>query len=499
MLAEVGMRRRALLGPLLAASLAACGTTVPSSSQSSAVVPHAGGDGLAAASAQPSGVPGATLPPETSGGSAEVAPGPPGAATAAPLQTLPPVVSTRAAGVTDTTILLGAVVLKNGEAFANGLGFSISFGDARREFQAVVDDVNRRGGIAGRKLQLVFAEYDLGGAAVDPESQQAALCATFTQDHHVFAAFMPYNPLPSFLECMAKRKTLLLNGSAAGDDDVGFRRLAGWHVAPAQVSYSRYSRSLVRELVAHGFFSTPKPAKAGILLIDTPHMVRAAERSMKPAIEAAGVPVPVVSRVSPTNSTADINGAVLRFKAAGVTHVFFVQAAGGLPVYFMQGADSQQYFPRYALSSYEVPGFFLEGNAPATQLRNAMGIGWVPFFDVKAAQLPTRPAEKRCFDVVAAGGQGESNAHRQSNITVTPVCDMVWLFEAAAARAGRALDHVRWLAGLRSLGGGFDSPVSLHADFSSGRPDGAVGYRWVSYVPSCPCFRYAGSQRDGWE
>jgi hypothetical protein len=253
----------------------------------------------------------------------------------------------------------------------------------------------------------------------------------------------------------------------------------------------------VRELVAHGFFTTPKPAKAAILLIDTPHLIRAAERSMKPAIQAAGVPVVMTTRVSSGgNSTAEINGAVLQFKAAGVTHVFFVQAAGGLPLYFMQGADSQQYYPRYALSSYEVPGFFLEGQVPASQLRNAMGVGWEPFFDLKAAQFPTRPAEQRCFDVVRRGG--EVNAHRQSNLTVTPVCDMVWLFEAAATQAGRALDHTRWLAGLRSLRS-FDSPVALRADFSTGRPDGAVGYRWVSYVPSCSCFRYAGAQKNGWE
>jgi hypothetical protein len=489
------MRRTAFLVPVLAGVLVACGTPLPlTSRQAGGVVSPTGTTDTADAPGvtQPSAVPGAVDASDTQrpGG---VLPSP----SALPLASLSAAVTTRAVGVTDKEILLGAVVLKNGEAFANGLGFSISFGDARKEFTAVADDINRRGGVAGRKLRLVFAEYDLSGAAIDPESLQAGICATFTQDHHVFAAFMPYNPLPSFLECMAKRKTLLLNGSALGQDDAGYQQLAGWHIAPSQVSYSRYSTTLVRELVAHGFFSTPRPVKAGILLIDEPLMVRAAERSMKPAIEAAGVAVPVVTRVSSgQSSTAEINNAVLQFKAAGITHVFFLQAAGGLPLYFMQGADSQQYFPRYALSSWEVPGFFLEGNAPATQLANAMGIGWEPFFDVKAAQFPSRPAEKRCFEIVRAGG--EVNTNRQSNLTVTPVCDMVWLFAAAAAKAGRSLDHAGWLAGLRAVGG-FDSPVALRADFSGGRPDGAAGYRWISYVSSCPCFRYAGPQKNGWE
>jgi ABC-type branched-subunit amino acid transport system substrate-binding protein len=492
------VRTRILLGPLTAVAVAACGTTVPVAQRVTAasdpLAPDAQGQPPATTPVvggprQP--VPGTSQAPPSTDASAAPS------AVASAVQGLGRQVTSHAVGVTDTTILVGAVVLKNGEAFANGLGFSISFGDARTEFQAVVDDLNRSGGVAGRKLQLLFAYYDLGGAAVDPEGQQAALCSTFTQDNHVFAVFMPYNPLPSFLHCLASRKTLVLNGSAQSDDDGGFQELAGWHIAPSMVSYSRYPRTLVTELTAHRFFSsTPKP-KAAILVIDTPHLVRAAEQRMKPAIQAAGVPVETIARVNPSSSNADINSAVLQFKTLGVTHVFFVQAAGGLPLYFMQGADTQQYYPRYALSSFEVPGFFLQGQAPAAQLKNAMGIGWEPFFDLKANQLPSRPAEKRCLDVVTAGG--ETNANRQSNLTVTPVCDLVWSFAAAAEKAGRALDHTSWLAGLKALGGGYDSPVALHADFSSGRPDGAVGYRWVSYVNDCSCFRYSGPQRDGWE
>ena len=493
------MRRHALLGLLVAGLVSACGTTVPLAQQASTADPLAAGGPAPVTSAGPGGVapavPGGTTTTTGYGGQSAPTDAPTAIATA--VQQLGEQVSTHAVGVTDRTILLGAVVLKNGEAFANGLGFSISFGDAKTEFTAVVDDINKHGGVAGRNLQLVFADYDLGGAAVDPEGQQAALCSSFTQDHHVFAVFMPYNPLPSFLACLAHRKTLVLNGSAQSDDDGGFQELAGWHLAPSMVSYSRYPHTLVSQLVAHRFFTNVAAPKAGILVIDTPHMVRAAEQRMKPAIEAAGVHVEGIAKVNPSSSNADINSAVLQFKTLGVTHVFFVQAAGGLPLYFMQGADTQQYFPRYALSSFEVPGFFLQGQAPATQLVNAMGIGWEPFFDLKADQLPSRLAEKRCLDVVTAGG--EPNKNRQSNLTVTPVCDLVWVFAAAAAKAGRALDHTSWLAALKAVGSSYDSPVALHSDFSSGHPDGAVGYRWVSYVNTCSCFRYSGAQRNGWE
>jgi ABC-type branched-subunit amino acid transport system substrate-binding protein len=398
-------------------------------------------------------------------------------------------------GVTDTTVTIGVVVLKNGDKFANGLGFSISFGDAEREFKAVIDDVNRHGGVAGRQIKPVIAYYDLGGAAVDAESLQASICSQFTEDRQVFAVLMPYNPLQSFVDCLAKRRTLLLNGSASSTDDVRVRQVAGWLYQPSIPTYSRYPRTLVAELQATGFFRNVPAAKAGILVLDSPDMVRAAERDMKPAIEAAGISVAAVTRISPESANSDINGAVLKFRSDGITHVFFVQAAGGIPLYFMQGADQQRYFPRYALSSFEVPGFFLQGQVPESQLVNASGIGWAPFFDLKAAELPPTPAERRCFGVIAKAG--EQNAHRQSNLTSTPVCDLVWTFAAGARAAGHDLDFPSWRRGLQSLRATYASPVALRNDFSSGRSDAVAGYRFVSYVASCSCFRYTSPLKSG--
>lgn len=398
-------------------------------------------------------------------------------------------------GVTDTTVTIGVVVLKNGDKFANGFGLSISFGDAEKEFAALVADVNRRGGIAGRKLETVVAYYDVGGAAVDAQGLQSSICAQFTQDTKVFAVLMPYNPLQSFVDCLAKAKTLLLNGSAASTDDVRMKQVEGWLYQPSVPSYSRYPKDLVTELQVSGFFAGPTPAKAGVLVLDTPDMVRAAETAMQPAIEAAGVQVGSVTRINPASANSDISGAVLKFRADGITHVFFVQAAGGIPLYFMQGAEQQGYHPRYGVSSFEVPGFFLQGQAPERQLENVRGIGWAPFFDVKSSELPPTAAEQRCFDVIEKAG--ERNAHRQSNLTATPVCDMVWAFAAAAEKAGPALDFPAWRRGLQSLGTTHASPVALRSDFSSGRSDAVAGYRFVSWVKDCRCFRYTTPLKAG--
>jgi hypothetical protein len=505
MLTEVTVARKLVLASLAALCVTACGTTVPMAQQQRGADTTGPGGAPAARQDQQQGPDGSRISTTsaTAEGGGEGLPTSGTPAVPRPSSSsdalAPPVAATGSLGhgVTKDSIQVGVVILKNGDKFANGLGFSISFGNAQAEFSSVIADLNRRGGVLGRRIEPVIGYYDLGGAAVDPEGQQAALCATFTQDHHVFAVLMPYNALPSFRSCLAKAHTLFLNGSAESTDDAGQQQLAGSYIAPSLTSYSRYPRTLVAELQRHGFFGTSPARKAGILVLDTPDMVRPAEQSMARAIAATGTKVALIARV-PTDgsSTSAISGAVLKFKTAGITHVFFVQAAGGLPLYFMQDAQSQQYFPKYALSSFEVPGFFLQGQAPDAQLANSYGIGWEPFFDLKAAQFPTRPQEKRCFDIISRGG--EQNANRQSNLTATPVCDLVWLFEAAAREAGPALTTGSWLAGLRRVGGSYASPVALHSDFSSGRPDGATGYRWVSFVGECACFRYSGAQKNGW-
>ncbi len=56
-------------------------------------------------------------------------------------------------------------------------------GDYRRTYQAVVDSINAKGGIAGRKIDPVFAPINPIGA-----NAAAAACTKLTQDEKVFVA-----------------------------------------------------------------------------------------------------------------------------------------------------------------------------------------------------------------------------------------------------------------------------------------------------------------------
>jgi hypothetical protein len=386
-------------------------------------------------------------------------------------------------GITPTTISLGFVVLKGGAAFAHGLGFSISFGDTKAEFQSLVDDLNRRGGINGRKIVPVYAEEDLTQA--DP---QATLCPTFTQDHHVFAVLIPFNPGAATAACITKAHTLLINDSTLQPDNSVNPNFRDWLFAPSMMSYRRYPYSLVHELVSRRWFDG-SGNKAGLLAIDSPEFLGPATKVFKPLLEAAGVKTDLVA-VSPTTYTSDIQNAILKFRGEGIARVLFVQSGAGVPLYFMQDADKQGYKPKYALSSYESPNWFLAKNAPASQVANSIGIGWQPFMDVATEKYPTTPTEKRCFDIERA--RGESNTDRVSNITATSTCDLVWSFEAAARAAGRELTSGSWRAGYVKVGRGFSSVSTLQTDWSTGLNDGAGYYRWLTFDTGCTCFGYAG-------
>jgi len=92
-------------------------------------------------------------------------------------------------GVTATRIYIGLVYSTNADAVNKAAGANgISTGDTQADAKAVIDDINKHGGVAGRKLVPIWYAFD--STSTQPiDSQWSAACAHFTQDNHVFAAF----------------------------------------------------------------------------------------------------------------------------------------------------------------------------------------------------------------------------------------------------------------------------------------------------------------------
>jgi ABC-type branched-subunit amino acid transport system substrate-binding protein len=89
-------------------------------------------------------------------------------------------------GVTAKEIFIGIAYTANGDQANAAIGAAISRGDERKNAQAVIDQINERGGVAGRKLKPVFYAYDAQSTETSASQDQGA-CAAFTEDNKVFA------------------------------------------------------------------------------------------------------------------------------------------------------------------------------------------------------------------------------------------------------------------------------------------------------------------------
>ena len=109
-------------------------------------------------------------------------------------------------GVTADKIYVGLASVSNGGAANAALGVALSAGDPKRTAEIVLEDINAKGGVAGRKLEPVFHEID--GTTTDTVeviSQQT--CDDWTQDHKVFAGFAAGTS--TMLQCMHNRGAAL--------------------------------------------------------------------------------------------------------------------------------------------------------------------------------------------------------------------------------------------------------------------------------------------------
>ncbi len=385
-------------------------------------------------------------------------------------------------GVTDSTVKIGIPTIANAEAITGLLGAAdLQIGDPGKEGAALVNDLNARGGINGRKVEAVFAPVDYANPNI--EAAYLAACNKLTDDAHVFAILLVLNPPPSFIQCAAQHGTLLVNASIAPGNDKMIAAAQPWYFAPTLISLTRVPAPLFDSSLATG--QLKRSDKVGILALDEPSFTDTVEDAVKPALDARHIAY-AYERVA---TEASLQNAVLRFQRAGVTHVFFEQMSGIVVLLFMRQAESQSYRPHYLLTSYDDAGYLIEGNVADAQVRNVSGIGWAPLFDVDASTIPSSDLEKRCLSVVAKGGEQAQN--RQSFLSLTLMCELVWVFESIAGAAGKNLSTVSFRSAYSQVGKSYRSVTALATDFSK-RIDGLSGFRPFAYVPSCSCLNYTG-------
>jgi hypothetical protein len=387
---------------------------------------------------------------------------------------------------TTAPIEIGFLVLENEDAFNATFGVGGGSGDPKTQVSIVVAEINKNGGIGGRKVVPVFGVFNLSDTATFATAMQA-ICTQWTQDHHVSAAINSnlYNTMDELDACLKKAGVPLISMREYPDNTALYPNVFN----SAFLNLERMSPVLVDGLKAQGFFGS-RP-KIGLLANDIPWFRQAVDRWLKPARKRHGYQIDQVYWAAQGgNFATQIQSAELQFQGNGVTHVMFLWPSGGA-FFFLQYAESQRYYPKYGLSSLDAPGGLLQGVDPNSQLANAYGVGWNPVVDVDLAHDPGgNPSTIACQKILAKGGAPADTRANQRNSY--GYCDGLWILQRAAALKGTS--PAQLLAGI-PLVGSFRSPYSFGNRFAVGLHDAPSAVRNLRFSTTCNCFAYTGPVR----
>jgi ABC-type branched-subunit amino acid transport system substrate-binding protein len=378
---------------------------------------------------------------------------------------------------------IGFFISKNAEVLFKAYGFgNLSPGDQEAQVKTVVAYVNAHGGLAGHRITPVIAVWDAAGG--DTVAQREAACSMWLQDHHVKAIVA--ESFESFTACATRARVPLIAGNLYPRNAPEYAR-APTLVSTVIPSDDRMLPAWVDHLAGAGYF-TPATVKIGVLYADTPDQHYSLDHVLKPALKRQGMVVTeaVALPYDVAQAVAAEPNAVLRFRAAGVNRLMFLDT-GGMALTFLPQAESQGYRPRYAMHSYGSPAS-VAASAPKAQLTGALAVGWLPTVDVGPAQRPRpTPAAALCVSIMQkAGVDMSSDSTRSSALNY---CDRTFLLQAAAAVAP-SFTPEGILAGFTRLGSSYDSAGGFAQDFRT-RRDGPAVLRLSAFKTDCGCFVYS--------
>ena len=385
--------------------------------------------------------------------------------------------SAPAPGVTTSTIKVGYIYPDTQNLPA---GFTLpDTGSQVDQAKAFVDDLNQRGGINGRKVELKTYKFSL---TADALADMRAQCLKATEDDKVFAVLTPSFFADPVLCVTQQHKTpMILEGGTTQeviDKSKGLLYLTNFsteHAIQASVDPLVKAKAL-------------KGKKLAVLLEDTPGFDTAIENGLVKPLAKHGIKID--DKVTIGATLEGINAfpaAVQRLKNEGVDGVFLgVNAI--FSSLFMEAAAKADYTPQYFASDLsENSTDILPTAAPKGQMDGALGTTWRRTGSATVGQAPS-PYDTKCNATYAAS-TGDAPAKAGTNVysSIAGQCGLVDVFAQAATAAGKDLtvaSFAKALQGVKNFQMGYGGTGS----FGPKKFDAPDEVRTLKYQSACNCW-----------
>jgi ABC-type branched-subunit amino acid transport system substrate-binding protein len=368
-------------------------------------------------------------------------------------------------------------------------------GDQRAQVQALQDWVNAHGGLGGKKMEAVYRLYD---AQSDSPAAEEQMCNKITQDDKAFAVVMTGQYQTNARPCYTERQTMVLDASLYAMSQDYFADASPYLWTASFPEYDAFVRSYVKVLSQQAFFRGQKAV--GLVAADSPLNRSTIERLAVPLLQKAGV-TPVVSWVDTTDTGTLFEGltqAAVTFRSKKIDRIMFLGGSRLASIFASVAATQDGFAPRYAISSFDNPTFFVNNpnTIPAGTMDGMVGIGFHPPQDIPDSEdpFPSGKAETQCLEIY--GAAGINFASREAARIALPYCDATLLLKLGADNraADTGFNAAALTQAIDAHGSEFQTASGFGNRLGAGGRAASGAYRVLKYDEAKGHFVYVGPE-----
>ena len=376
-------------------------------------------------------------------------------------------------GVTANSIKIGIAIVD----FAPIQQFvDFNHGDEQKIDQVFIDNINKNGGIGGKKLDVVYQKYTPIGSTFPTQ-----VCTKMTQDEKVFAVLGNIeDPTGASQLCVSKQNHTILIGHDMTDTELLGAAPNGLMLTP----------DIAAERRLNVLLSLVKTQKT----LDGKTVATLAETSTKGRISSVITPALKDMGVKTgTNAVLDVGGTTDTTAAQAQLDSFIERwKTEGVNAIIITGADvvANQFVTKL---SKQMPGTLLltdstSSAAGSAQDNVAAHLNPNPYEGMLTANgLPDQQAfeeanlQKCVKEYETATGEtvispqdlkpGPDGKRVQVWVAISDICRELTMFQQIAAKVGPYLNNTNWVNAVNSLGAVKDLPSSQYASLKTGKYD----------------------------